>query len=581
MYGWTGKIVTVDLTHGKITEKPSNLDILHSFIGGRGLGTKLYCDSAPPNIDPLNPENPLVFATGPLTGTTAPMSGRHSMVTKSPLTGTIFSSSAGGHFGKELKFAGIDALVITGRAKEPVYISIKDNDIEILLAENVWGKNMRECTDLLKSEGNVACIGRAGEKTIPLANIMNDYIHACGRGGLGAVMGSKMLKAVVVKGSKKPKIADEVAFGKARDEALRHLHEGPMTSKGLSTYGTSSLLNLINYNKILPTKNFRKNEFSDADKVSGEFMRENYDVRNHACYNCIIACKHIIKNGEFEGYEIPEYETLWAFGPDNNNSSMDEIIRVNRLCNDYGIDTISSGSTIAAYAELIGEDIKDLTEIVKKIGEKEDIGAELGKGSRSLNDVWHACHTSLRSPEAQLGMTSKGLELPAYDPRGVYGQALSYATSNRGGCHLRGYMIPQEVFGKPTKIEPKSFAGKAGLVHESQNEVAVMDSLVLCMFAWLYIPVNVFADMLSAATGVDYTVDEIKKCGGRIWNIERMFNNGAGFSRKDDSLPERFFGGDGMDKAEFEKSLDEYYHLRGWDENGVPTAEKLKELELL
>ena len=580
MYGWTGKIVTVDLTHGKITEKPSDSDILRSFIGGRGLGTKLYYDSVSPNINPLSPENPLIFATGPLTGTPAPLSGRHSMVTKSPLTGTIFSSSAGGHFGKELKFAGIDALVITGKAEEPVYISIKDDEIEIRPAGNVWGKNVRECTDLLKPEGNVACIGRAGEKTVPLANIMNDYIHACGRGGLGAVMGSKMLKAVVVKGTKKPEIADEVAFGKARDEALRHLYEGPMTSKGLSTYGTSSLVNLINYNKILPTRNFRETEFSDADKVSGEFMRENYDIRNHACYNCIIACKHIIKSGEFEGHEIPEYETLWAFGPDNNNSSMDEIIRVNRLCNDYGIDTISSGSTIAAYAELIGEDVKDLTGIVKKIGEKEDIGAELGKGSRSLNDVWRASHTSLRSPEAQLGMHSKGLELPAYDPRGVYGQALSYATSNRGGCHLKGYMIPREVFGKPKKIEPKSFAGKAGLVHESQNEVAVIDSLALCLFAWIYVPVKEFSGMLSAATGVDYTVDEFKKCGERIWNLERMFNNSAGFSRKDDSLPERFFENGGINRDEFEKALDEYYVLRGWDENGVLTAEKLKELGL-
>ena len=571
MYGWTGKIVTVDLTHGKITEKPSDSNILRSFIGGRGLGVKLYYDSVSPDIDPLSPGNPLIFATGPLTGTAAPMSGRHAMVTKSPLTGTIFSSSAGGHFGKELKFAGIDALVITGRAEEPVYISIKDDEIEIRPAGNVWGKNVRECTDLLKPEGNVACIGRAGEKTIPLANIMNDYIHACGRGGLGAVMGSKMLKAVVVKGSNKPKIADEVAFGKARDEALRYLYEGPMTSKGLTTYGTSSLMNLINYNKMLPTQNFRKSEFNDADKVSGEFMRENYDVRNHACYNCIIACKHIIKSGEFEGHEIPEYETLWAFGPDNNNASMDEIIRVNRLCNDYGIDTISSGSTIAAYAELMGEDFNDLAGIVRKIGEIEGVGAELGKGSKSLAE----------SSGKNISMTSKGLELPAYDPRGVYGQALSYATSNRGGCHLRGYMIPREVFGKPKKIERKSFAGKAGLVHESQNEVAVMDSLVLCMFAWLYVPVDVFSGMLSAATGIDYTVDEFKQCGERIWNLERMFNNSAGFSRKDDSLPERFFGGDGINRDEFEKSLDEYYHLRGWDENGVPTAEKLKELELL
>jgi aldehyde:ferredoxin oxidoreductase len=375
----------------------------------------------------------------------------------------------------------------------------------------------------------------------------------------------------VVKGSTKPEIADEAAFAKARDEALRQLYEGPMRSKSLSTYGTSSLMNLINYNKMLPTQNFRKSEFTDADKVSGEFMKENYELRNHACYNCIIACKHIIKSGAFEGHEIPEYETLWAFGPDNNNADMDEIIRANRMCNEYGIDTISSGSTIAAYAELMGKDFNDLAGLVRKIGEKEDVGAELGKGSKSLAE----------SSGKNVSMTSKGLELPAYDPRGVYGQALSYATSNRGGCHLRGYMIPREVFGKPVKIERKSFTGKAGLLIGSQNENAVMDSLVLCIFAWLYIPVTEFASLLSAATGIDYSTSEFKKCGERIWNLERMFNNSAGFSREDDSLPERFFGNGGINRDEFGSALDEYYILRGWDENGVPTVEKLKELELL
>jgi aldehyde:ferredoxin oxidoreductase len=582
MYGWSGKTVTVDLTDGKITENKIDPNILRSFIGGRGLGVKLYYDSVSPELDPLSPENPLIFATGPLTGTAAPLSGRHAMVTRSPLTRTIFNSSAGGFFGKELKFAGIDALIIKGRAQEPVYLSIKNDDISILKADKLWGKNVRECTDILKPEGSAACIGRAGEKLVPIANIMNDYIHACGRGGLGAVMGSKMLKAVVVKGSTKPEIADEAAFAKARDEALRQLYEGPMRSKSLSTYGTSSLMNLINYNKMLPTQNFRKSEFTDADKVSGEFMKENYEIRNHACYNCIIACKHIIKSGAFEGHEIPEYETLWAFGPDNNNADMDEIIRANRMCNEYGIDTISSGSTIAAYAELMGKDFNDLAGLVRKIGEKEDVGAELGKGSKSLNEVWHACHTSLRPPDTQIGiaMHSKGLELPAYDPRGVYGQALSYATSNRGGCHLRGYMIPREVFGKPVKIERKSFTGKTGLLICSQNENAVMDSLVLCIFAWLYIPVTEFAGLLSAATGIDYTLPEFKKCGERMWNLERMFNNSAGFSREDDSLPERFFGSGGINRDEFEKSLDEYYILRGWDENGVPTPEKLKELGL-
>ncbi len=571
MYGWTGKTITIDLTGCKIRETKSDSNILRSFIGGRGLGVKLYYDNTEPGIDPLSPENLLVFTTGPLTGTLAPLSGRHVMVSKSPLTGTILDSSSGGFFGKELKFAGIDALIIKGAALDPVYVSIENDNIEILNAKELWGKNVRACTDMLSSRGRVACIGRAGERLVPIANVMNDYFHACGRGGLGAVMGSKKLKAIVVKGDRKPAIADEEAFGKARQEAGRLMKEGAGASKGLSTYGTSAMANLLNYMKLLPAQNFRKSGFAGVDKVSGEFIKENYDIKGHACYNCTIACKHVIKSGAFEGHEVPEYETLWAYGPDNNNTDIDAIIKINRLCNDYGMDTISSGSTIAAYAEIMGEDIKELSGLVEKIGEKEGIGAELGRGSKALS----------KSHRKDVGMQVKGLELPGYDPRGVFGMALAYATSNRGGCHLRAYMVAPEILGKPIKVEPKTFSGKAGLVQAFQNSTAALDSLVLCIFSSFAISEVEFAKMLSAATGVDYSTEEFRKCGERIWNLERLFNIGAGFSRKDDTLPERFFESGGLDRAEFEKALDEYYGLRGWDENGVPTREKLKELGLL
>ncbi|MCZ7382354.1 MAG: aldehyde ferredoxin oxidoreductase family protein [Candidatus Methanoperedens sp.] len=571
MHGWTGKTVTIDLTGCKIRETKTDSNILRTFIGGRGLGVKLYYDNTEPGIDPLSPENLLVFTTGPLTGTLAPLSGRHVMVSKSPLTGTILDSSSGGFFGKELKFAGIDALIIKGAAPEPVYVSIENDNIEILNAKELWGKNVRACTDILSARGRVACIGRAGERLIPIANVMNDYFHACGRGGLGAVMGGKLLKAVVVKGDKKPAIADEEAFEKARHKAGRLQKEGAGASSGLSTYGTSAMANLLNYMKLLPAQNFRKSGFAGMDKVSGEFIKENYDIKGNACYNCTIACKHVIKSGAFEGHEVPEYETLWAYGPDNNNTDIDAIIKINRLCNDYGMDTISSGSTIAAYAEIMGEDIKELSGLVKKIGEKEGVGEELGRGSKALS----------KSRNKDVGMQVKGLELPGYDPRGVFGMALAYATSNRGGCHLRAYMIAPEVLGKPIKVEPKTFSGKAGLVQAFQNGTAALDSLVLCIFSSFAISEAEFAKMLSAATGVDYSTEEFRKCGERIWNLERLFNIGAGFSRKDDTLPERFFESGGLDRAEFEKALDEYYSLRGWDENGVPTREKLKELELL
>ncbi len=576
MHGWTGKTVTIDLTDSEIKESKSNSNNLRFFIGGRGLGVKLYYDTVDPDIDPLTPENILIFATGPLTGTLAPMSGRHVMVSKSPLTGTIFDSSSGGFFGKELKFAGIDALIIKGKAENPVYIAVKNDEIEIHDAKELWGENGRACTDKLSSQGRVACIGRAGERLVSIANVMNDYFHACGRGGLGAVMGSKNLKALVVKGDKKPMIADEEAFGKARAEAGRLMKEG--ASKGLSTYGTSAMANLLNYMKLLPAQNFRKSGFAGTDKVSGEFIKEHYDIRGHACYNCTVACKHVIKSGAFLGHEVPEYETLWAYGPDNNNMDMDTIIKINRLCNDYGMDTISSGSTIAAYAEIMGKDIKELSGLVEKIGENEGIGVELGKGSKALS----------QSHKKDIGMHVKGLELSGYDPRGVFGMALAYATSNRGGCHLRAYMIAPEILGKPIKVEPKTFSGKAELVQKFQNATAALDSLVLCIFSSFTMSEVEYANMLSAATGVDYSTEEFRKCGERIWNLERLFNIKAGFSRKDDTLPERFFGSGinspylntGISRAEFEKALDEYYCLRGWDENGVPTQEKLKELNL-
>ncbi len=571
MHGWTGKTVKINLTDSSITETNSDQNILQSFIGGRGLGVKLYYDAVKPDIDPLSPENILIFATGPLTGTAAPMSGRHAMVSKSPLTGTIFDSSSGGFFGKELKFAGIDAIVIKGAAEDPVYISIENGGIEINPAGDLWGENVRACTDKLSSKGRVSCIGRAGERLVPIASVMNDYFHACGRGGLGAVMGSKKLKAVVVKGDKKPTIADEEGFENARQNALRHLSAGPAATTGLSMYGTSAMANLMNYMKILPAMNFRKTGFAGTDKVSGEFIKEHYDIKGHACYNCTVACKHIIKSGAFEGHEVPEYETLWAYGPDNNNADMDAIIRVNRLCNDYGMDTISSGSTIAAYAEIINEDVKELSGLVKKIGEKEGIGEELGKGSEALS----------RSHTKDVAMQVKGLELPGYDPRGVFGMALAYATSNRGGCHLRAYMIAPEILGKPKKFNPLTFSGKAELVGIVQNALASVDSLVLCKFLSLSVSETDFANMLGAATGVNYSLPEFLKCGERIWNLERLFNIGAGFSRDDDCLPGRFFESGGIDRAEFERALGEYYLLRGWDENGVPGREKLGELNLL
>ena len=569
MFGWTGRTITVDLGNRSIFESKTDVKTAKEYLGGRGMGVKILSDMVEPTIDPLSPENPLILTTGPLTGTTAPMSGRHSITTKSPLTGTIFDSSAGGFFGKEMKFAGIDALIITGKADEPVYLQIDNEDVEIIPAAHLWGKNTRDTTNMLKSKGRVSCIGRAGERQIGIANIMNDYVHACGRGGLGAVAGSKNLKAIVVRGDNKPEIADDEAFAEAKESAMRLLRASPVTSKGLKNYGTSVLVNLMNYMKILPTDNFRSRQFKGAESVSGEYINDNYDIKRHSCYNCPVGCKRSIRGDEME---IPEYETVWAFGPDIGNEDMDSIIKANRLCNDYGMDTISCGSTIAAYSELTSTEIDPakLDELVMQIGEGE---CELGAGSLAY----------LRSKGAEeLSMSSKGLEFPGYDPRGVLGQALGYATSNRGGCHLRAYMVAPEVIGKPKLIDRLTFSGKAGLVQIFQNLAAAVDSLAVCKFESFAMGEEELAALLSAVTGVHYSPQDLLRAGERIWNLERLFNIGAGFTRADDSLPARMFesgeNGFGIKKEEFEKTLTEYYHYRGWNNDGVPSGEKLKEL---
>ena len=568
MHGWTGNIATIDLDRGTIRRTRLSEDLARDFLGGRGLGVALLCgmtDPAPVSSPaPGALSAPLILAVGPLTGI-APMSGRHSFVTKSPLTGTIVDSSGGGFFGSELKRARIDAVIITGKSDAPVYIRIDDNDISINDAPHLWGTNVREATELLTAEhgGRVACIGRAGESGVRFANIMNDRIHASGRGGIGAVMGQKRLKAIVLRGTGKPGVADEERFRDASEEILRLLRANPAL-KSLSTYGTPSLVNLINHFKLMPTRNFRNMQFGDVESISGEYIIENYRLKRHSCHKCSVACKRSTE----EGIEIPEYETIAMFGPDCDNDDFDKITDANRICNDYGMDTISCGSTIACHQEICGE-THELTELVSMIGEREGIGDELGMGSRAYSEMRNAGEASIHS---------KGMELPGYDPRGVLGQALAYATSNRGGCHTRAYMVAPEIIGKPKLIDRRTLIGKPGLVRIFQNLSAAMDSLVMCRFSSFALSAEEYSNMLSAVTGLSYTSEDLLRIGERIWNLERVFNLRAGFTRADDTLPARFFGDGGIDRGEFVRALDEYYRFRGWGSDGVPADWKLEEL---
>lgn len=556
------KLLEINLETESIKTRKLEKEIVKKYIGGRGIGVKLLFDALSPNVDPLSSENILIYATGPLTGTVVPLSGRHVVVSKSPLTGTVFDSSAGGFFGRELRKSGFDVVIIKGSSEKPVYLEIENEHVDIKDAKDIWGKNVKEVTSILSNGGyKVSCIGKAGEKLIPISSIMSEYSHACGRGGLGAVMGSKKLKAFLVKGDKELEVSDKEKMKKAISESMRLLNASPIASKGLAYYGTPSLVNLINTMRIMPTDNFRKTHFENAYKVSGEYIAENYDIKKRTCYNCFIACKREDKK---RGIEIPEYETIAMFGPNSMNDDIEKIIQANFICNDYGIDTISAGNSVSCYIELEGK--KDIETPLKEIIE----GGPLSQGSFRY---------SKGKGKENSSMSVKGLEIPGYDPRGVLGLALSYATSNRGACHLRAYMVGPEILGKPKLIDRLSFSGKSGLIQIFQNISASVHSLVMCQFSSFALSEEEYSNLLSAGVGETYTSEEFIKTGDRIYNLERLFNIRENISYSEDTLPDRFFENDGILKEEFNSVLKEYYIYRGWNK-GIPTKEKLESLEL-
>lgn len=595
MNGYFGKLLRVNLTTGEVRVDPVDPKTSMDFIGGRGLGTKLFYDEVGPLVEPLSIDNKLFFMTGPLTGAAVPTGGRYMVITKAPLTGTIGSSNSGGKWGAELKHAGYDGLVVEGKADHPVYINIEDDKVEIRDASHLWGKRLSDTTAVLSGEipprAKVLSIGPAGEKLSYMASIMNDIHRAAGRSGVGAVMGSKNLKAITVKGSQQAPIADEAKLKEANDEALTLIRENGVTSVGLPNYGSAVLVNIINENGILPTNNFQESSFKDADMISGEHMTEKYLLRKDPCYRCPIGCGRYVKLGDWEGGG-PEYETIWSFGSDCGINDFEKIILANKMANEYGLDTISAGATIAAAMELYqlglikdeeldGASLKwgdsdAIIEWTKRMGERSGLGDKMSDGSYRLCESYGV-------PE--LSMSSKKQEMPAYDPRGVQGQGLSYATSNRGGCHVRGYMISPEILGSPEKLDRFTTNGKATWTKIFQDLTATIDSLGLCLFTSFALGAPQYARMLSAATGEEVTVEGLLQKGERIWNLERMFNLEAGITPDQDTLPKRLLEDpvtDGPSKGEVTKldiMLPEYYMVRGWDK-GIPTQEKLTELGL-
>ncbi|MCK4293449.1 MAG: aldehyde ferredoxin oxidoreductase family protein [Planctomycetes bacterium] len=595
MSGYCGKILRINLDTGEINKEDLDLELAKKFIGGRGLGTYFLSEQIDPAIEPLDRANKIIFATGPLTGSQAPTASRYMVVTKSPLSGTVASSNSGGFWGAELKHAGYDLIIVEGKSEKPCYIYINDNTVEIRDAENYWGKLVWETTDLLAAEAadpkaRILTIGPAGEKMSLLACIMNDKYRAAGRSGVGAVMGSKNLKAIVVRGTGKTEPAKADQTKEILKGIRKEIQENDVTAKGLPTYGTAVLVNVINESGIYPTNNFQRSYFETADLTSGETLAEKYLVKNVACYRCPIACG---RRSRLDGIETegPEYETIWAYGANCGVDDLPAIIRANNWCNEYGLDTISTGATIACAMELYEKGIikpdeingpalkfgsaEAIVEWTRKMGAGEGFGAKLANGSYQLGQEYGA-------PE--LSMSVKKLEMPAYDPRGVQGHGLQYATSNRGGCHVRGYMIAPEILGIPEKLDRFSLDGKALWVKAFQDLTAVIDSLGLCLFTSFALTADDYKDMFNAIVGEDWTTEALLEAGDRIWNLERIFNLKAGVGPEEDKLPSRLLNDpipDGPSKGHVHRLPDllpKYYQERGWTEEGIPAEAKLAQL---
>ena len=572
------------------------------------MGVKLVFDNGP-EVEPLSPDNILCIMTGPLTGTRVKMSGRAAIVTKAPLTGTMLDSHHGGWSGARLKWAGFDGLVFKGKAPKPTYAYVEDGKVTLEDASEIWGMGVHDTVKYVQEkygEGkdkdeddlSVMAIGPAGEKLVRFACVMNEDDRASGRGGTGAVAGSKNLKCVVIKAPKNiPAPADLAAFRQADSEAVRYLMDSGPTAPGtgdLHVFGTNVLMNLANEIGALPTRNAQRSDFAGADATGGETVEETILDGNPSCYGCPVACKKEvdITEGPYKGLHMEslEYESAWAFGAACENDDAKAIAALIDRCNDYGMDTIEVGNALAVAMEatemeiiapeLSWGDTGAMMELTRKIAFREGVGDDLAEGPAHAAEKWGA-------PE--ISMSVKGMSIPAYDPRGIKGMGIGYATSNRGACHLRGYTPAAEVvgwvLGEEIEVDPMAWEGKAGLVSTFQNVYGFTDSLDVCKFGTFAIPLAVYAGLYTAVTGVPLEVDGLLEIGERIYNLERYYNNLNGFREGSDYLPERFLKETGTGAAsesvcELDLMLEDYYAIRGWEQGVVPES-KLKELGII
>lgn len=597
--GYANRIAKIDLTLGGIAYEEPNEDDLRKYIGGRGLGVKYVFDNGP-KVEPYSEDNLLCFMVGPLTGSEVTMSGRLAVVTKSPLTGTVTDSHQGGWSGARLRWTGFDGLIFKGRAAKPTYALVQNGTVELKDASHYWGKNVHDLVSAVKAEYgendlSVVGVGQAGEKLVRFASIMNEDDRASGRGGVGAVMGWKNLKCIVIKAGTKsrPQPALETEFENARTKATRMIVTADVTAprKGaLSVYGTNVLMNLVNEIGALPAFNAQSTKFEQVEQISGESVKEKILVKDPTCHACPVACKKEVevKEGKYAVHmESMEYESMWALGANCGCSSKEAIAVMIDLANNYGVDTIELGNCISVAMEasqksLIQQKVEwgnadMMIDLVHKIGRREGIGDILAEG------CWRAAKTFGRE---SLANQVKGMGIPAYDPRGCQGIGIAYATSNRGACHLRGYTVTSEILGIPKKEDPLAWRGKGNLTKYFQDLHAVSDSLDICKFSILsWIAFDDYLAQYKAMTGVQLDSESFVKIGERIYDLERYYNNLCGFTGKDDTIPERFLKEPGSGPAsghvcELDKMKEEYYAARGWVQGVVPDA-KLRELEII
>jgi len=610
VHGYVGKLLRVNLTEEKTRAEILDEAIARKYLGGSGLGAKIVYDEIPPQVAPLDPENRLVFMTGPVTGTIAPSFGRYVVCTRSPLTGIWAESHSAGYWGPELKFAGYDGIVFEGKADSPVYVWIHDGEVEIRDAKHLWGMGTYKTETTLKGELEdegikVACIGPAGEKLVKIASVINDMGRAAGRCGTGAVMGSKMLKAVAVRGTKLSKIpsANEDRLKRFLKMIYITIRSHP-TVQIYASHGTDGIMDMMHEYGDVPIKYFTRGSWLEGiEKITGETMSKTILLKQKACYRCPIVCRRHVKvdKGPYAGIEGegPEYETCASLGALCLNDNLESIAKANELCNVYGIDTISTGNAIAFAMEcyerglITNRDTNgiELTwgnhhaiiQMIHKIGRREGLGDLLAEGVKRAAE-------KIGGDAEEFAVHVKGLEVPMHDPRAFKGMGLQYATSHRGACHLRGlvYHIEQGErvpdLGIHERYERFPTEGKAKIVIVMQNWHDILDSLIMCKFTFL--PPASVAAILSMVTGWTVKLPELLEVGDRTYNLKRTFNIRCGITNKDDMLPKRFLeeplpdGGCKGEVVNIGEMLSEYYKLRGWNEKGIPTREKLETLGL-